>query len=82
MRIIILTGGETRHEFFRKYISNDPRINVLSTYAEGLENSLETRVRENSESSQLQRHHIAARSQSENDFFGDSIFVSLPSPIW
>lgn len=73
MKVIILTGSETRHEFFRKYISNDPRINVLSTYCEGTERSLENRVKGNEGSTLLEHLHVQARSQAEIDFFGSSI---------
>ena len=71
--MIILTGSETRHEFFRKYISNDSRIKVLSTYCEGDESSLENRVKGNENSTLLEHHHVQARSQAEIDFFGSSI---------
>ena len=39
-RIIILTGSELRHTFFRKYIALFENINVVATYCEGLEKSL------------------------------------------
>ena len=50
MKLIILTGSETRHAFFRKKIAFDPRIEVLSTYCEGDELSLENRVAKNDKS--------------------------------
>ena len=47
MNIIILTGNEIRHKYFRIFISNNPKINVLSSYCEGNEHSLENRVKKN-----------------------------------
>jgi len=40
MKVIILTGSETRHEYFRKRIASDARIKVLASYCEGQEKSL------------------------------------------
>jgi len=73
MNVVILTGGETRHEFFRKSIANDSRIKVTSTYCEGTERSLENRVKGNENSTRLERQHVRARAQVEVDFFGSSI---------
>ena len=33
MNIIILTGNEIRHKYFRIFISNNPKINVLVAIA-------------------------------------------------
>ena len=73
IRVIILTGSEIRHEYFRKKIACDCRIEVLASFCEGDEKSLENRVRQNSESSNLELQHIEARSQAEKDFFSDFI---------
>ena len=73
MKIIILTGNEIRHMFFRKFISNDDRIKVISTYCEGTESSLENRVNQNIESTELEHQHVQARSQAEIDFFQSSV---------
>ena len=71
IRVIILTGSEIRHEYFRKKIACDSRIEVLASFCEGVEKSLENRVRQNSESSILELQHVEARSQAEKDFFSD-----------
>jgi phosphoribosylglycinamide formyltransferase-1 len=73
MKIIILTGSEIRHEYFRKNIANDKRISVLASYCEGPEKSLGNRVRNNAHSSKLEIQHVEARLQSEIDFFSDYI---------
>ncbi len=76
MKIIILTGNETRHKFFRKTISADKRISVISSYCEGAEKSLENRVKESVNSSALEIQHVNARAQAEKDFF-DSYIKNL-----
>tara|TARA_Y100000748_G_C15496178_1_gene488292 strand:+ start:253 stop:1074 length:822 start_codon:yes stop_codon:yes gene_type:complete len=72
-KIIIITGNETRHVYFRKFISNHPQIKVLLSLCEGTELSLEKRVKNNQESSLLEYQHVEARTQSEEDFFRSSI---------
>lgn len=69
MKIIILTGSEIRHEYFRKYLANDQRLEVLSTYCEGVENGLEARTRANPSATELELQHVLARKQAETDFF-------------
>ena len=73
MKIVILTGSEIRHEYFRKKIASDNRISVLASFCEGVEKSLENRVRTNKDSSPLEIQHVEARLQSEKDFFAEYI---------
>jgi len=68
-RVIILTGGELRHSYFRIRLSNDNRFEVVSSFCEGVEKSLESRTFADTNSSELQRRHVLARKQSEHDFF-------------
>ena len=68
-KIIVLTGSEIRHEFFRKSIAADSRIDVITTYCEGDEKSLQNRTEQNENSSELERLHVLARTQAEKDFF-------------
>ena len=70
MNIIISTGNEKRHEYFRKRISSNEKIHVLSSYCEGNERSLENRTLDNEKSHLIEIQHINARKQSEEDFFG------------
>lgn len=75
-RIVILTGSELRHTFFRKYIASDERIEVLGTYCEGMEKSLPTLVSQQSDN-ELRTRHLQNREQSERDFY--QLFVdSIP----
>lgn len=67
-RIVILTGADVRHTFFRKYLANYPGITVLRSYLENSEDLPES-VADNSEEADLAARHLAARKQSEHDFF-------------
>lgn len=73
MKIVILTGSETRHVYFRKKIASDKRITVLTSYCESDEKSLGNRNNQNVRASQLEIQHVEARTQSETDFFSDYI---------
>ncbi len=74
-RIIILTGSEMRHDFFRKFMALQPRLTVLRSYCEGREKSLEALVEADERSGSLRKRHLAARACSERDFF--NVFVQL-----
>ena len=73
MKIVILTGSETRHAYFRKKMASDTRIEVLTSYCESDEKSLANRNKQNEQTSQLEIQHVEARTQSEIDFFLDYI---------
>ena len=66
---MILTGGETRHVYFRKKLASDKRITVLASYCESDEKSLANRMSQNAQTSRLEIQHVKARKQSEIDFF-------------
>ena len=82
-RIVILTGSELRHQFFRKYMALQPGIRVLRTCCEGLEKSLTALVRKKAEPTDYRARHLQARDCAERDFF--ALFVEtaddLSSPI-
>ena len=71
--IIILTGNETRHKYFKQYLANDSRFKVIKTYCEGLQKSLRKIVFESEKSSKLQKEHLIARDIYEKYFFMDYI---------
>lgn len=73
MKVVILTGDEVRHQYFRIRVANDPRFEVIASYCEGSERSLLNRAREQQNSSRLEIQHLEARSQAEKDFFGGYI---------
>ena len=68
-KIIILTGNEIRHRYFKIKLSCDPRFKVIRTFCEGDEKSLEKRTFSNRNSSNLEKYHVQSRTQSELDFF-------------
>ena len=68
-KIIILTGNELRHKFFRMQFYSDKSITVLKSYCEGTEKSLYNRISNNPYSSQLMLEHVYARELSEKQFF-------------
>ena len=70
-RLIILTGDELRHLYFRISLSNDNRFEVIKSFCEGTERSLESRTFANAKASELEKRHVLARKQSEQDFFGE-----------
>lgn len=76
-RIIILTGSELRHEFFRRYIALSEGIQVINAYCEGLENTLRTLVDIDGSANDMRSKHLSAREQAEKDFFG--LFVETTS---
>jgi hypothetical protein len=69
MRVVILTGSELRHTFFRKALALDPGVEVLLSVCEGQEKSLLRLLDPAREGVELQREHILAREASEQDFF-------------
>jgi folate-dependent phosphoribosylglycinamide formyltransferase PurN len=72
-KIVILTGSEMRHTYFRVVLSNDKRFKVLASFCEGSEKSLESRTFSNIHSSILEKQHVLSRKQSEKDFFGATV---------
>ena len=74
-KVIILTGSELRHTFMRKAIALDSDIEVVGSYCEGSEKSLQTQMTQQKSSESLELRHLTARGQSEKDFF--EAFVSL-----
>jgi folate-dependent phosphoribosylglycinamide formyltransferase PurN len=70
-KIVIFTGDETRHIYFRKRLSNDPRFEVIASFCEGTEASLAARTFANENSTELEKLHVIARARAEHDFFSE-----------
>lgn len=68
-RIVILTGSELRHTYFRKFIALSKEIEVINSYCEGVEKSLRAMVKKE-KANDLRSQHLTAKEQSEADFFG------------
>jgi phosphoribosylglycinamide formyltransferase 1 len=68
-KIVILTGSELRHTFFRKLVSQSKEISVINSYCEGQEKSTKSLVKKGESIANERLRHLSARSQSERDFF-------------
>jgi phosphoribosylglycinamide formyltransferase 1 len=65
--VILLTGSEIRHAFFRKFLAKMPEIKLIRTYCEtpiAIENLIK-----GEEKKDLRSLHLQARTQAEEDFF-------------
>ncbi len=69
-KIIILTGDETRHCFFKKFIALQDNISVLKTYCESKKNSIHDVVSKRDNSDPVEGEHLLRRAAAEDDFFG------------
>jgi folate-dependent phosphoribosylglycinamide formyltransferase PurN len=81
--VVILTGDELRHRYFRKSMANDDRFHVAASLCESDAKSLKSRVDTDAGASWLQRQHVLAREQSERDFFEEFVdgAVDRSNPI-
>lgn len=68
-RIIILTGSELRHDFFRKHVALSEDIEVINSYCEGQEKCLRSFTEEDEETNDIRLKHLSARERAEIDFF-------------
>ncbi len=68
-KVVLLTGNELRHEFFRKFIASDNQITVLATYCESDKGNLNQIIRVE-EKNTFRLKHLVAREKTEVDFFG------------
>ena len=67
-RIVILTGNELRHSFFRMHLAQNSEIEVLRSYCEGTEKSIQSVV-EAQDNNELRNKHLSERERVEKDFF-------------
>ena len=68
-RIILLTGTELRHEFFRKFISFHEDINVLASFCESKKGNLLDTILKDKNSKDIRLLHLSSREIVEKDFF-------------
>ena len=68
-KIILMTGSELRHEFFRKFISIQKNIKVLSSYCESSRGDLSEVIQRQSKTNELRKNHLYEREFYEKDFF-------------
>lgn len=72
-KIVILTGSELRHTYFRVCMGLNPEIQIVASYCEGLEGNLRSVLAKESSAVTLRERHLLARDQSESDFFADVV---------
>lgn len=62
-----------RHQYFRNKLALTNGIEVIASYCEGVEKSLANQINNNPNASDIEKLHIAARTQSETDYFAQSL---------
>lgn len=67
-RIIIITGSELRHEYFRKYLALSDAYSVVKSYCEYEFNSIRNVV-ETDRNNFARLKHLVMREETEKDFF-------------
>lgn len=67
--VVLLTGSELRHDFFRKFLGNHEHINILATYCESKKGNLAELVKKEEQPNDLRMLHLSTRTVIENDFF-------------
>lgn len=68
-KIILITGSELRHEFFRKFISMHKNISTLSTFCESTKGNLSEFIDSEIKTNDLRKLHLSTREFYERDFF-------------
>lgn len=72
--IVILTGGELRHTYFRIGMAMQPGVRVLASFCEGAEKSLTAQYTNSGNYDEdIRASHIAGRLQTETDFFASAV---------
>lgn len=68
-RVVLLTGDELRHRFFRLHFAKSAAYQVVATYCEGTELSLRAVVERDDADARHRLRHLLAREQCEADMF-------------
>ncbi|MEM6967611.1 MAG: formyltransferase family protein [Bacteroidota bacterium] len=68
-RVVLLTRGELRHEFFRKYLASRSGIEVQATFCESNKGNIDEVVKKDLQENNLRTLHLSARAATEEDFF-------------
>jgi len=69
MRVVILTGSDLRHDFFRKSVALNTSIEVVRSYCEFTSDKVRKVIDDSNRDSLLQIAHLRKRRFSEEDFF-------------
>ncbi|MEL6673309.1 MAG: formyltransferase family protein [Bacteroidota bacterium] len=68
-KVVLLTGSELRHTFFRTYLGNQEGIEVARTYCESQKGNIVERVKKAAGENEGRSKHLSMRAQTEKDFF-------------
>jgi methionyl-tRNA formyltransferase len=68
-KILILTGNELRHQFFRKLLASVSSIDVVHSYCEVTQDINKALIGSSDNETSLREKHLNLRSQTEADFF-------------
>ncbi|MDC0560155.1 formyl transferase [Flavobacteriaceae bacterium] len=75
-KIILLTGNELRHNYFKKFMSSQKEIKVIATYCESDKGSIVKKVNIQQDNN-LRKKHLEERNKSEIQFFKNYCEESL-----
>ena len=67
-KIILLTGNEIRHQFFRKFLNNNRKIQVIAAYCESTSGNINELIKKDSDHNLISAH-LTSRNVTEKDFF-------------
>lgn len=81
-RVVILTGSELRHRFFRKALALSEGIEVAGSFCETTPGSMRDLVEGYDDTREILKAHLRERDRVEADFFGafDSLAPDLSQP--
>ncbi len=84
-RLVVLTGSELRHSYFRKALAlSSCEIKILRSFCEVTSNSLRRFIDPEKPGSNLSENHVKWRELSEGDFFGPFVNYApdLSNPVF
>lgn len=71
MRIVILTGSELRHSYFRLRLAEDSRIKVIQSICESVTGNVQSKVHSTRDKNNLRIKHLKNREETEAYFFNE-----------
>ena len=69
IKIVVLTGAELRHDYFFRYLSDCPEVELVGVWREGLEKSLGVQFVAAENEMEARASHVAKREEDERRFF-------------
>lgn len=72
-KVVILTGNEMRHDFFRMLLASYQSVEVLKSYCEVTKDVSKALMGHSDEITDEREKHLNLRLQTESDFFGSFV---------